>query len=122
MFLEAARCVFFVLCVKPRESKTNGSTSSQYCLLESCFAFILSGLKDEPLIERGTYVVRSLLVPGSASEGTEIRRLPLLFHAHKELSAGMRLKQPFALTWLSPTPAMTISEVPTDESQGSIEA
>ena len=38
------------------------------------------------------------------------------------VSAGMRLVQPFTLAWLSPTPTMAISEMPTDESQGLMEA
>jgi hypothetical protein len=40
----------------------------------------------------------------------------------QKVSAGMRLVQPFALAWLSPTPTMAISEMPTDESQGPMEA
>jgi hypothetical protein len=39
-----------------------------------------------------------------------------------EVSAGMRLIQPIALAWLSPTPAKSISEMPTGESQGPVEA
>jgi hypothetical protein len=38
------------------------------------------------------------------------------------VSAGMRLIQPIALAWLSPTPAMAISEMPIGESQGPMEA
>jgi hypothetical protein len=33
------------------------------------------------------------------------------------VSAGMRLIQPIALAWLSPTPAIAVSEMPTGESQ-----
>jgi hypothetical protein len=40
----------------------------------------------------------------------------------QKVSAGMRLVQPFTLAWLSPTPTMAISEMPTDESQGLMEA
>ena len=40
----------------------------------------------------------------------------------QKVSVGMRLVQPFTLAWLSPTPTMAISEMPTDESQGLMEA
>ena len=40
----------------------------------------------------------------------------------QKVSAWMRLVQPFALAWLSPIPTMAISEMPTDESQGPMEA
>ena len=44
-------------------------------------------------------------------------------HAVREIaSAGMRLIQPFALVWSSPTPAMAISKMPTEELQGPVEA
>jgi L-aminoadipate-semialdehyde dehydrogenase len=41
---------------------------------------------------------------------------------NEELSAGMRLKQRFALVWLPPTPTMAISEMSTCEPQGPREA
>jgi hypothetical protein len=43
-------------------------------------------------------------------------------HSCRHLSAGMRLIQPFALVWLPPTPTMAISEMPTGETQRSMEA
>jgi hypothetical protein len=39
----------------------------------------------------------------------------------EKLSAGTRVIRPIAQTWLSPTPAIAISEMPTGESQGSME-
>jgi hypothetical protein len=38
------------------------------------------------------------------------------------VSAGIKLIQPIAQVWLLPTPAMAISEMPTGESQGPMEA
>jgi hypothetical protein len=40
----------------------------------------------------------------------------------EELSAGTALIQPIALAWLLPTITTAISEVPTGESQGPMEA